>query len=170
MSHVAYMSWVMSHTCHESCLVYAMSHVSHMSWVMSPIYHESCLVHVMSHVLYTSWVMSPICHESCLVYVMSHVSYTSWVTSPIYHESCLLHVMIHISYIMLPIKLTVRIDNTAHFAETLRFIVVIQVLISSTKSTGMLVVSKVWLVDGLTIALTLENFCQTHSDWKEPSQ
>ena len=80
MSHVSYMSWVMSPICHESCLLYVMSHVSYMSWVMSPIRHESCLLYVMSHVSYMSCVMPPICHESCLLYVMSHVSYMSWVT------------------------------------------------------------------------------------------
>ena len=35
MSHVSYMSWIMSPICHESCLLYVMSHVSYMSWVMS---------------------------------------------------------------------------------------------------------------------------------------
>ena len=51
-----------------------MSHVSYMSWVMSTEgegdlseVHESCLLHVMSHVSYMSWVMSPFCYESCLV-------------------------------------------------------------------------------------------------------
>ena len=37
-----------------------MSHVSYMSRVISPIYHESRLIYVMSHVCYMSYVMSPL--------------------------------------------------------------------------------------------------------------
>jgi hypothetical protein len=63
-----HMSWVMSSTCHESCLLYVVSHVSYMLWVMSLICRESCLLYVVSHVSYMSWVMSPISCESCLLY------------------------------------------------------------------------------------------------------
>jgi hypothetical protein len=69
-------TWFFAHpcdSCYESCLLYAMSHVSYMSWVMSPICQESYFLYAMSHVSYMSWVMSPICHESCLLSCLLYI-------------------------------------------------------------------------------------------------
>ena len=92
VSHVCYMSWVMSPMWHESCLLYVMRHVSYMAWVMSSIWHESCLLVSFLWGMVVE-VVSRLTRESCLLYVthMSHVSYIwhAWVMSNDTHESCL---------------------------------------------------------------------------------